>query len=600
MYVKTSDRQAIKDALTKYGALDFYIFGEASDKYYNNKTYGLYYNGMVMGNHYVTLVGWDDNYSKDNFNTKPAGNGAWICKNSWGTNWGDGGYFYVSYYDNSLKVNGSYATGYVIDNTQLYNKLYQYDICGVTGRDDCVEFMNVYTAEDDDLIAAVGTYFLANSKDYTITIYINGSEVYSQSGKVPFSGFNTIKLNKYVLINKNDEFSVKIKYPEAPLVLNSRINFEREKSFIKKSKEMVDLQDNDNAASVKVYTINNTYSAINYKQYYNSTKVFMLPSDLEGSTLTLKQNGKIKASAVVKDGLANFGVVLNSGLYALEIPVDGTVIVSNVEILSTVVIDKTIKIGYNSQLNVVPTFVDSNGNVLSGINVKYKMDDKKQVTVKTDESGKIKVSVAKGTSVGTHKIVFTNPVTSEVATVSVKIVSRFDDNKNINMYYNDGTSYIVRIMGNDGKYVGAGKIVTFTIGKKTYKVKTNKKGYATLKISDEYVPGTYKISVTYAGQTVKNTIKVNQVIQSSKTVTVKKSAKSLVLKATLKGKKVYKNKVVKFNVNGKTYSAKTDSNGIVKVTLNKAAIKKLKAGKKYTVKISYLKDTIKTTLKVKS
>lgn len=59
-----------------------------------------------------------------------------------------------------------------------------------------------------------------------------------------------------------------------------------------------------------------------------------------------------------------------------------------------------------------------------------------------------------------------------------------------------------------------------------------------------------------------------------------------------------KNKVVKFKVNGKTYKAKTNKKGIATVTLKKAVINKLKV-KKYSVKVSYLNDVVKSTLQVR-
>jgi hypothetical protein len=85
-----------------------------------------------------------------------------------------------------------------------------------------------------------------------------------------------------------------------------------------------------------------------------------------------------------------------------------------------------------------------------------------------------------------------------------------------------------------------------------------------------------------------------------KTVKVKKSAKKLILKATLKinGKKV-KGKVVKFKFNGKTYKAKTNKKGIAKVTIKKAVLKKLKVGKKVKYQASYGGITVKKSVKVK-
>ena len=72
-------------------------------------------------------------------------------------------------------------------------------------------------------------------------------------------------------------------------------------------------------------------------------------------------------------------------------------------------------------------------------------------------------------------------------------------------------------------------------------------------------------------------------MKTKKTVKIKKSAKKIVLKATLKnGKTALKGKVIKFKIKGKTYKAKTNKKGVAKVTVKKKVIKKLKKGKKLT------------------
>jgi invasion protein IalB len=72
------------------------------------------------------------------------------------------------------------------------------------------------------------------------------------------------------------------------------------------------------------------------------------------------------------------------------------------------------------------------------------------------------------------------------------------------------------------------------------------------------------------------------------------------LKATLKiNGKLVKGKVIIFKFNGKTYKVKTNSRGIAKKTLKRNVVKKLKKGKTYTVKVTYLKDTVKSSVKVK-
>ena len=172
-----------------------------------------------------------------------------------------------------------------------------------------------------------------------------------------------------------------------------------------------------------------------------------------------------------------------------------------------------------------------------------------------------------------------------------------DSFEKINMYYNDGTSYSLKVAKIYGKDVKKGQTVTFKIGSQTIKVKTDKNGVAKLKIPNTVKPGTYTLTATYKSCKISKKLTVKQVL-TLKAVKVKKSAKKLVLTATLKNKKVIKNKQVTFKFNGKTYKAKTNSKGIAKVTIPKSVLTKLKAGKKITYQATYLKNTVKKTVKV--
>lgn len=104
----TAFRETIKNQIKNNGAVYAAVATPYSDRaYFNNSTYAEYYNGdttqlkNATKTHAITVVGWDDSYSKTKFNTaqQPKNDGAYICLNSWGEGWGDGGYFYVSYDD---------------------------------------------------------------------------------------------------------------------------------------------------------------------------------------------------------------------------------------------------------------------------------------------------------------------------------------------------------------------------------------------------------------------------------------------------------------------------------------------------------------------
>ena len=170
--------------------------------------------------------------------------------------------------------------------------------------------------------------------------------------------------------------------------------------------------------------------------------------------------------------------------------------------------------------------------------------------------------------------------------------------KNVAMYYADSAKYQV-LVTIDGK-AAKGVKVSFTFNGKTKTVQTNSKGYAIFTIkNNKLTPKKYTITAKYGGKVVKNTITVKQILKSSNKK-VKKSAKKLVLKATLKkGKKAIKGKKVTFKFKGKKYTAKTNKKGVAKVTIKKKVIKKLKKGKKYAFTVTYLKDTIKKSVKVK-
>ena len=284
-----TDNDAIKEAILKYGGLYASYYHSAG--YLNSKTNAYYDPYTGNGNHAITVVGWDDNYSKNNFYTAPAGDGAFIVKNSWGSSWGDNGYFYISYYDRVLfAVNkDNQAFTYILNDTVRYTKNYQYDVAGmtdylITGK-KTVWYQNIYNATGNEAIAAVSTFF-NTTVDYEISIYVNDVLQLTQNGRHEGSGYYTIPLKEYVPVAVGDIFKIVVKLANpqngyAAVPISEQLSTTRcyyvpgVSYFSNDGKKWTDLYD---------------YSASAYSHTYNSQvaclKAFTV-ADMQNTTVTL-------------------------------------------------------------------------------------------------------------------------------------------------------------------------------------------------------------------------------------------------------------------------------------------------------------------------
>lgn len=157
----------MKSLILEYGAVGSALFyyssplyeSEDRTNYYYDREYSNYYVTDHSPNHSVTVIGWDDNYSADNFVHKPQGDGAFIVKNSWGLYHGNSttDCVYVSYYDRHI-TNEIFATDYETDST-LYDNIYQYDPLGWV--------QNLAASSSERTICV--TRFVADSPDETVS-----------------------------------------------------------------------------------------------------------------------------------------------------------------------------------------------------------------------------------------------------------------------------------------------------------------------------------------------------------------------------------------------------------------------------------------------
>ena len=224
--VNTISKEDVKKAVMDYGAVSIsYWSDQSSDwstQYYNSLTAAYYCPEGRTTNHAVNIVGWDDDYSSDNFATKPEGNGAWIVRNSWGSEYGKDGYFYLSYYDKSI-----YSVGYTLEAelSDNYNNNYQYDgamLYGYMGYGGSNKYSNIFEAKANlggsENIKAVS--FMTGSStnlNYTVSVYTNlsddtnpesGTLAAQKSGVTTYDGMYTVVLDSSVNINEGKKFSV--------------------------------------------------------------------------------------------------------------------------------------------------------------------------------------------------------------------------------------------------------------------------------------------------------------------------------------------------------------------------------------------------------
>ncbi|MGN1106991.1 MAG: lectin like domain-containing protein, partial [Huintestinicola sp.] len=223
-----SDISGIKGAVMEYGSLFCgmnYItsMSKYGADYLNDDTWGYYCPVAATADtdaaHAVTIVGWDDDFSRYNFSDTPEGDGAWIIKNSHGTGSGDKGFFYLSYYDKTYGVPGIHKiVAFDMAPSDDYSKVYQYDAERYSAAKYGVSSAgaNIFTAQRDESIEAVSFYTTDADIDHIIQVYrgvsgtspVSGTLVFSQEGSSPYAGYHTAELDVPVFVEEGESFSV--------------------------------------------------------------------------------------------------------------------------------------------------------------------------------------------------------------------------------------------------------------------------------------------------------------------------------------------------------------------------------------------------------
>ncbi len=304
--------------------------------------------------HSASLVGWDDNYVGYDSLGKYA-KGAWIFKNSWGAEWENNGFGYLSY-EHKLSEQiypNLHAYTFVFNDNNPYTKIYQYDFAGVSEfyhYMDSIYFKNTFTAESDAILSAFSTYFDSET-NFTAMVYKNDQLVYSQNGTAP-AGYYTVPLNTQIRLDRDDRFSIALHnhnkgYNCIPVCSAEDITkktFSQNVSFISMDGEnwfdLYDYADSCNVACIKAFTqnINLTDIRINIDEFKSiNTKNINIKVNLDSADASKINHCLVKFIidgntyyAQIKDAAAILNINLDEGQHSLSAQYKDNLFESNI------------------------------------------------------------------------------------------------------------------------------------------------------------------------------------------------------------------------------------------------------------------------------
>ena len=220
--VNKADRKYIKQLIKEYGGVGMSYYDD--NQYYDYSTNSYYSTVSGNTNHAISVVGWDDDKV-----TNSSNKGAWLVRNSWGSDkYSHFGYFWMSYDEPSI-YDRVYALDCVSDtgssDDDFYDHNYQYDLSaysqyGWIGTGTSSTIANIFTATGTQLLKAVGVETQNPNINYTVNIYTDiadssnpesGTLVRTQTGSFTYQGFHTIKMDNPLTLTKGETFSVVIK-----------------------------------------------------------------------------------------------------------------------------------------------------------------------------------------------------------------------------------------------------------------------------------------------------------------------------------------------------------------------------------------------------
>ena len=304
-------------------------------------------------------------------------------------------------------------------------------------------------------------------------------------------------------------------------------------------------------------------------------------------TVIINIHGVDYARVTNASGVASIAINLASGVYDIVVTVNDTVVNSSVTVKGTVNGSDIVKY-YRNGTQYYATFIDAEGNYLAdGTAVGFNINGVIYTRYINGTMGKAKLNI--NLAAGDYVITAMNFVTGDSYANNITVLSRLVDNSDLVKYYKNASQYTVKVLGDDGKAVGAGVAVEFNINGVVYTRYTNDSGVAKLNIN--LAPGDYVITADYFGCKVSNNIKVLPVLTAKDLTKVYGTGDQFVAVLVDGQGNPYAGQSVQFNINGILYFRTTDSAGHVKLNIN------LMAGQ-YIITSSYNGQNVANTVTV--
>lgn len=380
---KQNAMNSVKDFIQNYGSVFCQIHGDSK----LNSTCCDITNGAIycddasthLPDHAVSIIGWDDNYDKNNFieGHRPTSNGAWIVRNSWGTQYGDKGIFYVSYEDanvaavmHGIKKSKDYKN---YDNLYFYDEhLSNYQI-HYNGNEIYLGTKYNKKTSNTEYLNQVSVY---NYPNYELSVYVNTKDsdlTFSKFQKVSLKegdtetatseGFQTLEFAKpialtgksYAVIikvnNKNNNNKTYIMGENKEYSYSSNTTIEKEKCYFATQstinsdtwQDVGDINSLDSSidnfdTTIKAYTTNKLYTEelqnIKVTKEPNKTTYYEGENfDKTGMEVTAYYDSLEKKEATITSYTINNGNSLKKGQNSVTISYEGKTTTQQIEVL---------------------------------------------------------------------------------------------------------------------------------------------------------------------------------------------------------------------------------------------------------------------------